>query len=135
MPTNVDIVRGGYEAFARGDLPDVMAMLDPGIEWYAPDELPGGGTYRGTEQVAAFLRELPHHYEELSVQPRRFLAADDCVVVEGVHTGRIHGTAFDAGFAHVWTLREGKATRFREYMDSGRLLRLMIATAAASRSG
>lgn len=122
--SNTDILRTGYDAFARGDVPAVLALFDSGIEWYAPDELPGGGTYRGPEEVARFFAGLPEHYQELSVSPQRFLADGDRVAVEGVHRGRIGGVAFEAGFVHVWTLRDGKATHFREYMDTGKVLPL-----------
>jgi ketosteroid isomerase-like protein len=30
---NVEIVQGGYEAFGRGDVPGVLAVFDPDIEW------------------------------------------------------------------------------------------------------
>ena len=30
---NVDIIRGMYDAFARGDIPAVLEVLDPDIEW------------------------------------------------------------------------------------------------------
>src|SRR6202043_2878382 len=41
---NVEIIQGGYEAFGRGDVPSVLALFDPNIEWrqaegnpYKPD--------------------------------------------------------------------------------------------------
>lgn len=130
MASNVEIVRGGYEAFDRGDIPAVLAIFADDIEWYAPDELPDGGTYRGPQGVAQFFGVLPTHYQELRVEPDRFLDAGDGVVVEGHHRGTIGGVAFEVGFAHVWTLREGRAVRFREYMDTGKLVPLFAASTA-----
>jgi hypothetical protein len=127
--SNADILRSGYDAFARGDIPAVLALFDPAIEWYSPEELPGGGTYRGPDGVARFFTGLPEHYQELLVRPQRFLADGDCVIAEGILSGRIGGVAFEAGFAHVWTMRAGKATRFREYTDTGKLLPLVTAAA------
>src|SRR3954469_25342126 len=105
--TNVDIIRGVYQAFGRGEIDMVLAAFDESMEWYAPDELPDGGTYRGPQGVAQFFAALPTHYEELRVEPDRFLDAGDYVIVEGHHRGTINGTAFDVGFAHVWTLQDG----------------------------
>ena len=126
--TNLDIVRTGYAAFARGDIAAVLALFAENAQWYAPDELPTGGTYHGPAGIAAFFSGLPAHYEELDVRPERFLDAGERVVVEGRHTGTIAGTRFDVGFVHVWTLVGGLATGFREYMDSGKLLPLFPAT-------
>jgi hypothetical protein len=123
-PSHVDVVRGGYAAFARGDVPAVLALFAEEARWYAPDELPTGGTFRGPAGIAAFFSGLPAHYDELHVQPLRFLDAGAQVVVVGHHTGSIAGTPFDVGFAHVWTLADGLVVEFREYMDSGKLLPL-----------
>jgi ketosteroid isomerase-like protein len=130
--SNVDIIRGAYDAFGRGDIEAVLAVLDESIEWYAPDELPDGGTYRGPRGVAQFFGSLPAHYEELRVEPDRFLDAGDQVIVEGHHRGTINGAAFEVGFAHVWTAQNGKATRFREYNDSGKLLPLFASASASA---
>ncbi len=127
MSTNTDIIRRAYDAFSRGDIPAVLAEFDDTIEWYAPDELPDGGTYRGPSQVARFFGSLPEHYDELRVDVDRVLDAGDQVIAEGHHRGHIGGREFDVGFAHVWTLVDGKATRFREYNDSGKLLPLFAA--------
>ena len=33
MADNAQFVQGLYEAFAKGDVPTVLAAMDPGIEW------------------------------------------------------------------------------------------------------
>jgi len=33
MPTNKEIVAGLYASFAKGDVPSVLAGMDPKIEW------------------------------------------------------------------------------------------------------
>jgi ketosteroid isomerase-like protein len=123
-PAHVEVVRAGYAAFAHGDLPTVLALFADSAQWYAPDELPTGGTFRGPAEIAAFLSALPAHYDELHVHPERFHSAGDLVVVEGRHTGRIAATPFDVGFVHLWTVQDGCVVEFREYMDSGKLLPL-----------
>jgi uncharacterized protein len=122
--SSVDAVRAGYAAFARGDIPAVLPIFAEDAQWYAPAELPTGGTFHGPAGIAAFFSGLPAHYDELHVQPTRFLDAGEQVVVEGHHTGRIAGTSFEVGFVHVWTFEGGLAIGFREYMDSGKLLPL-----------
>ncbi|MCD2192013.1 nuclear transport factor 2 family protein [Actinomycetospora endophytica] len=123
-PSLVEIVRDGYDAFSRGDIPAVLATFADTAQWYSPDELPTGGTFRGPAEIAAFFSALPAHYDELQVHPERFHAAGDRVVVEGHHTGRVAGAPFDVGFVHVWTMQDRSVVEFREYMDSGKLLPL-----------
>lgn len=48
---DVTTVRGAYDAFARQDIPAVLATFDPGIDWHCPDELPYGGRFHGPEEV------------------------------------------------------------------------------------
>jgi ketosteroid isomerase-like protein len=127
MPSNIDILRDGYAAFGRGDIPAVLAIFADDIDWYTPEELPGGGTFHGTAGVLEFFSTLPTTYQKLSVEPDRFLDAGDQVIVEGHDRGQIDGTPFEVGFAHVWTFVDGKATAMREYMDTGKLLPLFAA--------
>ncbi len=132
MSSNADVVRAGYEAFARGDIAAVLGLFDERIEWYAPDELPDGGTFHGPNGVAGFFNSLSNNYEELRVEPDRFLDAGTQVIAEGHHRGTINGASFEVGFAHVWTLDDGRVTHFREYMDSGKLLPLFPRTSQSA---
>jgi uncharacterized protein len=53
---NVAQVRSGYEAFARGDVDAVLALLDPDIDWHpAIAPILGVETLRGREAVRGFL--------------------------------------------------------------------------------
>ena len=122
---NEAVVRTAYEAFARQDIPGVLATFDPDIEWHTPDELPFGGEVRGHDGVVGFFQSLPTYFEELHVEPDTFVASDDRVVAIGHHRGRIKGQPFDAGFAMAWIMRNGKAIAFLEYNDSGKILRLL----------
>ncbi len=131
--SNAEIIRGGYEAFARQDLAAVFAVFDENIEWTTPEGLPMGGTFRGHEGVKEFFESLPTYFEELHVEPERYVEDGDTVVAIGRHRGRAAGgTEFDVPFAMVWTLRDGKAVTFREYNDSIPLARAVEGAAATS---
>lgn len=120
---DVETMRGGYEAFARQDIPAVLALFDPEIEWDVSDALPEGGVHHGHEGVGRFFQSLPVTYAELRVEPEDFLDAGDHVVVIGTHRGRGHnGSAFEARFVHVWDMRGGRAVRFRETADTAKIL-------------
>jgi ketosteroid isomerase-like protein len=51
---------------------------------------------------------------------RDFLDAGDDVVVLGRYRGVAQGTGkkLDVPFVHVWTLQDGKAVRFRQFLDT-----------------
>ena len=78
---DVQVLRDGYAAFARQDVPAVMAAFDPGIEWHAPESLPFGGSYHGHEGVGAFFGQLPSHWTDLSVEPQEFIDGGDTIAV------------------------------------------------------
>jgi ketosteroid isomerase-like protein len=120
---NIELIRGGYEAFARQDIPAVLERFDEGIEWTAPETLPSGGTHRGHDGVASFFASLPETWAELRVQPEEYLDAGEAVVVLGTHHIRGHnGVDAEAGFVHVWNVSDGKAVRFRETIDTAKML-------------
>jgi ketosteroid isomerase-like protein len=113
---NVEAVRRGYEAFARGDIAAAMDLFHPDVEWHDPDR-PGGGTYRGHEGVLRNMAEWLEGWEEFRLEPEEFLAAGDQVVVLVRQSGRGKGSGveIEGPLAQVFRLREGKVVWARIY--------------------
>jgi ketosteroid isomerase-like protein len=122
---NVAIVRSGYDAFARGDMAMLLEIFDPEIEWTITDALGLEPHYHGVDAVMGFFGDIPTVWAELHVEPDEYHAlGDDRVLALGVHHGRVaNGRSVDLPFAHVWTLRNGRATKFMEYTDAAQILR------------
>ena len=119
----VDVVRRSYEAFAKGDVPGVLDTLDPEVEWRDSDTLPTGGTMRGHDEFVKHLESYFEVWEWFRTEPERMLDAGECVVVTGRMSGRAKaGGEFDAPFAHLWWMRDGKAVRVEEYKDTAKML-------------
>ncbi|MDX6645228.1 MAG: uncharacterized protein QOK40_955 [Miltoncostaeaceae bacterium] len=119
MADDVAILRAGYEAFARGDVPAVLEVFHPEIEWTEPEGYPWGGTYRGHEEVVGLFRTAGEKLgADWQVVPDRFVATGDGVLVLGRHTGRNAAGAWEVPFAMVWEMRDGRAVRFTQYGDS-----------------
>jgi len=119
---HVATVRQGYEAFARGDVAGVLALMADDVRWSTPRSVPFGVDVQGREAVGAFFASLGQHFTELSVVPSTYLADDDVVVARGRTTGRTRsGGTVDAPFAHVWTMRDGIVAAFEEHTDTAAL--------------
>jgi steroid delta-isomerase-like uncharacterized protein len=113
------LVQAGYQAFARQDIPAVLALFDANIQWTTPETIRFGGTHSGPAGAAQFFSHLPELYQEIHVQPEQFVEQGDRVVVLGTHHGRtINGMPFDQPFVHSWVVANGAATSFTEFFDT-----------------
>ncbi|MBA2647433.1 MAG: nuclear transport factor 2 family protein [Pyrinomonadaceae bacterium] len=119
--SNLNSVRGVYDAFAKGDIPAVLDFLSPKIDWTEAEGFPYGGTYVGPQSVleGVFMR-LGTEWEGFAAVPDEFIDGGDTVVVLGKYSGtyKATGKSFQANFAHVRKVREGKAVRFVQYVDT-----------------
>ena len=119
--TNLDSVKAVYDAFATGDIPTVLGTFSPDIAWTEAEGFPYAGTYHGPRGVleGVFMR-LGSEWEGFAAVPDEFIDAGDIVVVLGKYSGKYKATgkSFQAHFAHVWRLSEGKATQFTQYVDT-----------------
>ena len=119
--SNLDAVRGVYEAFAKGDIPAVLGLLSPDIEWTEAEGFPYGGTYTGPDAVLSgvFMR-LGTEWDDFAAAPDEFVDGGDSVVALGQYSGvyKATGKSLRANFAHVWKLKDGKAVRFTQYVDT-----------------
>lgn len=119
--TNLGIVKEAYDAFGRGAIDEVMAIMDDDIEWIEAEGGPYGGVYHGPEQVLEnVFAPLGEEWEEFVVEPERFVEDDDTVVAMGTYRGTYAktGKSFEAPFAHAMDLEDGSIVRFQQYVDT-----------------
>ena len=120
--SDVDAVRRAYDAFARDDMDAVVADMHPEIEWHQAQGLPHGGLYRGLDAVraAVFGPLSDEWWDEFAADPVELLDAGGEIVVLGRYRGRAKGSGkpLDIPFVHVWSFRDGKAWRFRQFVDT-----------------
>ena len=120
--TALDLVKRSYAAFAEHDLDRVLADMHPEIEWQQAQGLPHGGTYRGLPEVRANIFDPLDRdwWDGFTADPDEFLDAGDQVVVLGRYRGRAKqtGKQLDVPFVHIWTVRDDRAIRFRQFLDT-----------------
>ena len=114
---NAEVIRDGYEAFGRGDIPAVMSILREDVEWHVPTVMPQGMDATGHEGVGGFFQRLGSLWEDLKLEVDDLLTSEDEVAAVGSATGKVGGVERAYGFVHKWTLENGKVVRFHEYVD------------------
>jgi uncharacterized protein len=114
---NVEVIRGAYDAFARGDIPAIIQILHDDVDWHVPAALPHRFEAHGHDEVRQFFEKLVGMWEGLAVEIDQIVASGDHVVVLGRANGKIDGKEAGYGFAHVWVLADRRATRFFEFVD------------------
>src|SRR5580704_17954004 len=123
---NVQIVKDFFAAIGSGDKEGLLALVAADIEWIIPGEdWPLAGTHRGHAELAAVLQKASEEVETRYPTPPEFVAQGERVLVVGVATGKIKAT--NKPFKDDWvfdiTLRNGKLTKIREYIDTQALAR------------
>src|SRR6202047_2425211 len=123
---NVQTVKDFFAAIGHGDKQALQALCVEDIEWIIPGEdWPLAGTHRGHAGLADVLQKANETVETSFPEPPEFIAQGDRVLVVGFATGRVKAT--NKPFKDDWvfdvTVRDGKVTKIREYIDTQALAR------------
>jgi uncharacterized protein len=119
---NAEVIRAGFEAMSRGNMPRLLELIDPGVEWTVRPDLPDAGFYRGHDELMQLIGRFAEVLEDQWFEPQEFIEGPDNVVVVPVHWGG-RGKASGAEVASrqdetwVFTVEDGKVVRVTEYGD------------------
>ena len=125
MATNKEIIESAYASFAKGDIPSVLAVMDPKIEWTEAEGFPiYSGTLVGPQAIVdgVFIR-VGEIGDNFAVVPNQFIAEGDTVVTLGTYSWNHKVTREPAAvkMIHVWTFADGKVTRYVQYVDTAKV--------------
>jgi hypothetical protein len=120
---NTTLIQDAYADFQKGDIASLLDRLTDDVVWttpYPPEIVPHGGTRIGKDGVGLFFEQLARGYEITKFDPREFIASGDYVVALVTIAGhaRETGVAATEETAHVFRIRAGKVSEFREYADA-----------------
>jgi ketosteroid isomerase-like protein len=130
---NVEFIEGLVAASAGMDkrellaaIPELIAqMCTPDIEWVEDPQRADSRVYRGHEAVRQSWERWLDQWDEYGFQAERFVdCGEDVLLVSQEHgRGIASGAAVSSRHYGVFTIREGKIDRFREFYDEQEALK------------
>ena len=116
---NVEIVRDAAVAFNRGDLDAWFEYLADDIDYRAAEgALDDRGPMHGKDAVRAYMQDWLDMFDDLRSEPVELIdAGEDRVIAVVRISGRakLSGVETDLTYAALYTIRDGKVARGREY--------------------
>jgi len=120
---NIDFVQSLYAAYAKGDIATIIAGLASDVAWHSggrASDFPGFGPRKGQSAVQDFFKTIGENNDFEHFSPRAFYADADKVFVLGDYalTLKKNRRKFASDWVHIFTVRDGKVTAFREFLDT-----------------
>ena len=116
---NVEAVKAALDAYNRHDLDAVAEHWTDDVDHRAAEgALDDRGPMHGKDAVRAYLQDWLDMFDDLTVEPLELIdAAEDQVIAVLRFGGRakLSGVETDLTYAVVYTIRDGKIARGREY--------------------
>lgn len=122
---NVEIVRSGFSALARGDFKSFFAVLDDGVEWINPPYAVEPGTRRGTAEFQDALDRMRASFGDIRLKIDEVVEAGETVVIVTGHwtgEGTGSGVRLKTPFSSALTLRNGKVVRYEWFREKAEAL-------------
>ncbi|XVF76909.1 hypothetical protein PTKIN_Ptkin13bG0305100 [Pterospermum kingtungense] len=100
---NKAIVDTLYKALAHADTSTAVKLLASDVEWW----------FHGPPRCQHMMRMLTGEssHTEFRFEPRSIEVVGDCVIAEGWEGAQVY-------WVHVWSLKDGLITQFREYFNT-----------------
>jgi ketosteroid isomerase-like protein len=108
MHPNAEVVKAGFEAFARADLETVDRMLADDIVWHTAGTSIVSGDFQGKEAVLGHFAKLMELTNGTFRQDVHAILADDDHVVALATLLWDHPVAYAGSQVFVWHMRDGK---------------------------
>mgnify|MGYP001298690190 CR=1 FL=1 len=128
---NVNFLKSLYDAFGRGDIPTILGAMSPDINWQVAESnpyMPSGVAWVGPDAVLTNLFvKLGAEWDGFSIHAKAFHDAGNSVIVEARYSGtyKSTGRSMDTQVCHVWNVKDGKVTRYQQYVDTAKLQDIM----------
>jgi ketosteroid isomerase-like protein len=120
MGANLDVVKEAYARFSKADIPGVIDLLADDVAWSVPAAVPHGRTVTGKAGVGEFFQGLGAAWDPFGLDVN---VVDEvgpnhvAGLISAWGTLRSSGKEHRWGGVHVFTVRDGKITEFKEFTD------------------
>lgn len=121
MSTNLEIVSSTYEGSSEENGEKLLAVLAENASWTEAAGFPYAGTYVGAKEITEnVFKRLATEWDNYQAKVHTYLADGDKVAAFGIYSGTYKATNkyFEASFAHLWQLKDGKIIKMEQYVDS-----------------
>jgi ketosteroid isomerase-like protein len=120
-----EIVQKWYSAAQAADGEAILAVLHPSFEIHTAPGLPcgAGGSFQGPQEALARVwGAVFAEYDTAPFGETWHETGDGMVVVTGHYRGtaRASGRAYEAEFAHLWRVADGRIRWLHQYTDTAR---------------
>jgi ketosteroid isomerase-like protein len=116
---NVDLARGAFDLWLRGDFAACQALCAPDVVIVQPPEVPDAKSYEGPNAMIAALEDWPKEWEDFKADLIEVIDVSDDIVITGTrHVGRGRSSGLEMDFLvyYVARLRDGKLARWEMYL-------------------
>lgn len=126
--SHVTIIQDVYSAFARGDIPAILAHVDQDTEWsfnVNTSEVPWHAKAEGKSALPQFFNDFAQNVELQSFEPRSFVHSGDDVIAHIHIEYKVKRSGKDVNMdqLHWWTFNaEGKIARLVHFEDTAQVI-------------
>jgi len=112
------VFQQAFDAFARGDLDGMVALADPEILVYIPEN-PDQQVWKGREQALQAVKSWTGAFDDYAVELVSLEEHGDQIyaVVDQSGVSPLIGARVEARIIYVVTVREGRVARWDLYID------------------
>ncbi|WP_405828454.1 nuclear transport factor 2 family protein [Streptomyces sp. NBC_01176] len=131
--SRADVVRGLYDALSKGDVPGVLARLDPEVIVDEPGQLPYGGVHRGREAFAQSVLGVMAAYADIAITAAEVFEGPTGVVgtLTGTLTAHTTGEEFPLTMVEIHRVENGTVRRIDVHTKNPHELAAFYARAEA----
>jgi uncharacterized protein len=116
MKENAEVVRNGYDAFAKGDLDTLRKLIAADVVWKVPGKSPLSGNKNGIEATLAYFTQLFELTDgTVKAEPLDVAVGAEHVVVTQVTSGERNGKSLQLDAVLVFSFRDGKISSCSEF--------------------
>jgi ketosteroid isomerase-like protein len=116
---NVELVRAAVDAFGRGGIDGVSDYWSEDIDHRAAEgAIDDRGPIHGKDAMRAYMQDWIDTFDDPKIEAVELIDAGDDQVIAMLHASgraKLSGVETDLTYAALYTIRDGKVARGREY--------------------